>query len=180
MTVQMKKRGGQIDEHLVNLLEEETDASLPEDYRQFLLEFNGGEPEVNEFRVSDEQAAGVNQFFGLTQRQEYGDLRFQRRLMLGRVPENMLPIANAEGGNLVCISVAVDRGDYGAIYFWDHELEAEEDEDPSYENLHKIADNFNDFWESLSKFDISKVVLKEGDVEEAWIDPDFLAESEDE
>ncbi len=37
----------------------------------------------------------------------------------------MLPIALAEGGNLVCLSVAND--DFGSVHFWDHEAEAEEE-----------------------------------------------------
>ena len=54
-----------------------------------------------------------------------------------------------------------------SIWFWDHEI--------PYPMI-KLADNIFDFLESLSPYDTDSVELHEGQVESAWIDPDFLKE----
>jgi hypothetical protein len=49
---------------------------------------------------------------------------------------------------LVCM--AIDGPKRGAVYFWDHENEADNDEIPSNRNVHLIADAFGEFLDSLS------------------------------
>ena len=115
-------------------------------------------------------------FFGIRGSGKNGDVLGERIRMAERVPSLFLPIAEAEGGNLVCLSLR--EKDYGAVWFWDHEEEAEEGAEPTYRNLYVISDSFKKFWGSLQQFDPSQVELKEGQVEEAWIAPEFLKELE--
>jgi hypothetical protein len=68
-------------------------------------------------------------------------------------------------------------GDNPGIYFWDHELEAEEQDLPSWKNMFLLATSFEHFWQSLRKFDPSQVVLKPGQVKSVWIDPSLLESS---
>lgn len=178
MSVRITKSGPTVSESAINTLELTLEHSLPPQYREFLLEFNGGEPETNVFPVDELGEGGVIEFFGIREGSVPGDIAFERSRMAGRVPSGLLPIAEAEGGNLVCVSL--QGQDRGTVYFWDHEEEADEDVESTYCNLHVIGSSFRDFWNSLRKFDPSQVELKEGQVEEAWIDPDLLRQLGDE
>jgi len=49
------------------------------DYRSILLEFNGGEPEMNVFDIEQFGIrAAVGPFYGLVDNREFTDFRFQR------------------------------------------------------------------------------------------------------
>ena len=88
-----------------------------------------------------------------------------------RVPAWLLPVAKAEGGNLILIALSGD--DAGAVYFWDHEQEADEGEPPTTENLYRLADSFEDYVHQLSHD------LPEEDFAppvRMWVDPEFLKE----
>lgn len=71
----------------------------------------------------------------------------------GRLPEDLLPIANDEGGNLICIGLEGERLDQ--IFFWDHEEEADprQGQVPSYNNICFVADWFWEFFNSLHELD---------------------------
>jgi hypothetical protein len=43
--------------------------------------------------------------------------------------------------------------DYGAVFLWDHEEEAEDDVEPTETNLYHVADSFAEFWERIEPID---------------------------
>jgi hypothetical protein len=132
----------------LRLLEEELGARLPDDYRAFLIKFNGGRPEPNWFPMQGELGVGgVDLFLGIRRPGEWDDLLTAKRRLLERMPPHMLPIAHAECGNLICLSLG--GSDSGSVYYWDHELEADEGEEPTYANLSHVADSFATFWEAI-------------------------------
>lgn len=123
-------------------------APLPADYRAFLLAHNGGKPNPSGFRFlkSDKtySESSVAWLYGLQDGGEYfNSLELRYRGYKGRMPATILPIGSDQGGNQICISIT----DVGHIYFWDHEREADldEEENPSYDNLYFIADSFSKF-----------------------------------
>lgn len=59
------------------------------------------------------------------------------RLYKDRIPANSLPIAFAEGGNLLLLSFGTSE-----IFFWDHELEEFGERSDGSEACVKLADNF--------------------------------------
>jgi hypothetical protein len=80
-----------------------------------------------------------------------------------RLPAGLMPIIDAEGGNLVCLST---RGsDFGTVWFWDHERESDG------AALSLLAASFDEFVDELSPLDDDLPAP----VEEAWIDSSFLA-----
>ncbi len=148
-------------------MEKTLGSQLPSDYREFLLQYNGGVPETNEFTIADtNNASGVNEFMGVE------GIESQKRILGDRFPDNVVPIAYAEGGNLVCIALV--GNDRGKVYFWDHELKAGSGDISSWENMFLIASSFRQFWELLRRFDPSQVQLDPDQVKSVWIDPDFL------
>ncbi len=165
MSIKIKKPGKGISKQELSDFEVFIGHRLPADYREFLIKHNGGITQTNEFDVPQiNSGSGINEFLSVKE-------MVQQKKRLGkRIVENAWPIAYAEGGNLVCIVL----GDNSGIYFWDHELEAEEHNLPSWKNMFLLATSFNQFWQSLRKFDPSKVVLKPGQVQSVWVDPSLL------
>lgn len=142
-------------ERAVTKFERALGAELPAAYRRFLLESDGGEPESNQFAVGGSNNSGVNEFFSL------GELQDEDR---SRMPEGCLPIADAEGGNLVLL----DLGD-GSVLFWDHEIEGAD-------GVTRLAADFAEFRELLEPFDVSAVELEPGQVKRVWSNPNALTD----
>lgn len=130
--------------------------SIPEGYRNFLLATDGGKPV--DYMVTPK--LGVTKFLGARQIAEH------RKRLRGRIPETVLPIADAAGGNRVCISIAPDE--VGAIYLWDHELEPSGAEKAP----ERIAASFDDFVAQLRV--LSREDLGPSRVISVEIDPEFL------
>lgn len=117
---------------------------LPEQYRSFLQEFNGGRPVPKMFTISEEQGPDIiRMFFGIGN--EYGNLEENYKVYEDRVPIGFVPIASDPGGNIICIGT--DEEFTGKIYFWDHEEEPDDPEDMT--NVYLLADSFNEFLEQL-------------------------------
>lgn len=121
---------------------------LPDDYKKFLLENNGGHPEncVFSYAMDDkENESLVNIFNAIYTGKTYNLLiDYEYYQEQKRIPKNMLPIADDPFGNLICLSIS--GKDYGSVYFWDHELEVLR---PAFENLFLISDSFQDFIDNL-------------------------------
>ena len=131
---------------------------------------NGGTPEVNRFDIpAFNTASGINLFYGALGHAKNGDLLYEQRLLKRRLPAGVIAIADAEGGNRLCISLLGEDRD--SIYFWDHELESEHDTAAA---LAKVANSFDAFLELIQPFDPKKVKLEPHQVKRVWINPEFL------
>lgn len=122
------------------------DIAFPKTYLDFLELHNDGELESN--IISDFDDCAVNYFFGTTS-EEYSNFADNLEMYKTRMPEHCVPIAEAEGGNLLCMSL--EENSYGAILWWDHEtMDVDEDEVCPYSisEMYIIA---KDFDELLSK-----------------------------
>jgi len=134
---------GEITETAVIEFERELAATLPEDYREFLIKNNCVRTNPNHFFISRKQGGSLVQYFlGLCDNQRWYSLRYFLEDYNQEVPSNLLPIAPDGGGNLICISIKGE--DYGKVYFWDRD-DADFRGNPTYENLHLLADDFATF-----------------------------------
>lgn len=151
MTINLKfyKHFGQISEATVAAYEQRWGIKFPDSYRDFLLKINGGIPEKKFFSYKESKDDGslIDVFFGIIEERRYSLLLNHLVTYDNRVPLNMLPIADDPGGNLLLLSIS--GSDYGKVYFWDHEMEADEGETPDYRNLKLIADSFEEFINGL-------------------------------
>jgi hypothetical protein len=116
-------------------------ARLPDDYRDFLLRYNGGYPRPSKFRGGDEV---LSHFFGLWQK--HADLNYELLAHRGFIPEGTIPIASDPFGNSILLEVA--RPNLGRIWFWDHERSGEPAKAVSL-----LANSFTEFVESLVPVD---------------------------
>lgn len=128
-------------------LENSLNIRLPESYRRFLLENNGGRPVPDGFHFKGKtRGSSVDWFLGLLDG-EANDLKTYLRIYRERLPPNFFPIACDPGDNLICISVS--GADKGSIYFWDYEREGEPSATGGYSNVIPVADSFHDFIKNL-------------------------------
>jgi hypothetical protein len=133
-----------INSNIIGCLESYFDFKFPQIYKEFLLLTNGGSPKKS--ILSKDEEYEVRNFFGIIPDYSYGLLE-RKKMYENRIPNNMFPIANNSGGDLFLMSV---KGpDYGKIYFWDHNWEAEEGQEPNYSNLTLVADSFDEFINGL-------------------------------
>ncbi|MCU0540569.1 MAG: SMI1/KNR4 family protein [Oscillatoriaceae cyanobacterium Prado104] len=129
---------------------------LPQCYIDFLLNYNVGFPEKSGFLYCSEKAnqlGAVNRFLGI-HNGKYNNLNDYLMLYKERekrIPSNLIPIATDPGGNLICLSI--DGNDLGNVYFWDHDLEAEDESEVNYSNVYFIANSLEEFLHNLRNFD---------------------------
>ncbi|NBF12638.1 SMI1/KNR4 family protein [Pseudomonas sp. Fl4BN1] len=68
--------------------------------------------------------------------------------MMAAILDSKGPIAHGPGGNLVLIRLDNNSPE---IFFWDHETEADEGEEPSASNMYMISDGLPGFFTGLYK-----------------------------
>ena len=129
-------------------LESQIGATLPDDYRRFLEEENGGRPEPSGVvfqTMRGTEDARVRYFLTVDRAEPlYTVFGFLKRFQ-GRLPPKMVPIASDSLGNLFLLNLEVSG--YGAVLFWDHELQSMQG--TSSANLTTIAESFRTFVDSL-------------------------------
>ena len=139
--------GPKLNRATIAALERELGVQFPEQYQQFLMQTNGGSPEPPYFRMG-EGGSELNCFYQVGASRAIFDLAAVVKSLRQRVPHALIPIGDDAGGNLVCIGITGKRR--GQIFFWDHE---EEREKPTYANIGKIANSFNEFLEGFHDLD---------------------------
>ncbi|MDA7026852.1 SMI1/KNR4 family protein [Bacillus sp. CLL-7-23] len=128
----------------IKTFEDDYNVTLPEEYKNFLLEYNGGDVNPNVFKISDEQGeSALNTLYGLNISAEYDELSSVFDSLEGELPQELLSIGDDSGGNQICIGIS---GNYfGKIYIWMHDIE----EGEYMDNVFFLANNFNEFLDSL-------------------------------
>lgn len=133
----------------INLLEKKLSVNLPTDYKNYLLFHNGGHPEKHMFPLIDSKLHydnGVAWFLAFYEG-EYENLLGDYNTYKNRIPKGFIPIARNSFSDLICL--CVDGNKYGKLYFWDHNWEADEGEEVTFDNMYFIANSFTDFINSL-------------------------------
>lgn len=148
--------GYKIKDEIIMKFEEKFGISLPKDYKEFMLENNGGETEDdylfdfydNVFKKNNTSV--VRSFFRLYEDKNddvvYDDLEKICEIMWKEetLSPKSLPIADDPGSNVIYMSLKEE--DYGAIYFANHEYE---DSETGYLFPSKISSSFSEFMSCL-------------------------------
>ncbi|RYD67166.1 MAG: SMI1/KNR4 family protein [Verrucomicrobiaceae bacterium] len=130
--------------------ETENRLELPSDYREFLMTQPGGSPEAD-FSAFDRSGDFVAYIHGWRSDSPWKRLTsaisdFGHDLSL------FLPFAVSNGGNFFILKLSPP--DFGAVYFWDHELE--DSCPPTFDCLIRVADSFVGWLGNLSNGPPSK------------------------
>lgn len=126
--------------------------SLPKDYRDFVLKYNGAIPEENVF--GDNLLVSVDGFIPIS------DVATRAGFVDG-FPSDAFPVAESPSGNFIYIR----KGSFD-VFFWDHEVDDDK----------RLATSFSEFIDGLTPFDIDTIQLKPDQVKSVWVDPDFKPE----
>jgi hypothetical protein len=170
---EMTDSGPCVTEEALATLETKLQARLPAPYRRFLRKYNGGRPEPSYF-----QRFTLHTFYSVGLRAKMHDLLANQRRMRKWLPDEVIPIADDDFGNEICLAV---RGkNRGKVYFWDHEGGPPDDDPwlrlrhliyregdqpkeplaktiridwPGHPDLTLIAGSFTEFLDSFHDFD---------------------------
>lgn len=134
--------------------------SLPEDYRYFLVNCNGGYVGGRYWYRGQNPAgleveAGVHHIGGF-RTESYFSLSGNRQAYEGRIPYALVWIHDDPFGNAICLGIAGEHR--GRVYFWDHENEPDEYWDGSVEsagNLTLITNSFTEYVAGLAELNDS-------------------------
>jgi len=150
--IKMVENGPPLEQEELSALERYIGVSLPSDYKVFLQEHNGGEPEeyLIKFMLPDkssEAGDAVNFFLEVSDSVSYGLLNKYKNLSW-QIPKGFIFIAISPGGNYFLIGI--NEKNYGQIFYKDHESEDEPyQEDGLPANMVKVANSFSEFMERL-------------------------------
>lgn len=133
-----------VDEGAVEDFETRLGVALPEDYREFLLDY--GKVAATELAFPDPDrpgkwGAGVEVFYGLQPGGSY-DLADEWDGMRDRLPPGVLPVTDGTGG-IVCLGIS--EADRGRVFWW----AAESCRAPREKWFYPIAPSFDGFLRSL-------------------------------
>ncbi|AQY50278.1 SMI1/KNR4 family protein [Listeria sp. FSL L7-1582] len=127
-------------------LEKEMQLKFPEDYKQFLVNKNGGVPAENYLSMiipSNGEEIVLGALLGVNENDNF-DLESWYKEYGDELMESALIIGTEYGSGLF---ILICEGDQEGIYFWDNgqELEGSSDE----ENVYKLATPFSTFISGL-------------------------------
>jgi hypothetical protein len=120
---------------------------LPDSYRRFLKENNGGRPPLDADGIGIEHLPGgetdVGDFFGLTRSISSSNIDWNLKVHANRISDRLLPIARDSFGNIFCLSL--DESDYGGVVYCDF--------DPTVHLggaiYYRVAPDFDSFLEKI-------------------------------
>ena len=104
---------------------------FPKAFVDYLRGHNDAQLEENILDLGDNECC-VRYFYG-TSLESYSDIRMIYEDYQGRIPAGLIPIADPDFGNQICMSLA--KATYGKIYFWDHEIADLKEIAPSFDAL---------------------------------------------
>ena len=125
-------------------LEQEIGCTLPQDYRNFLIHHNGGEPEYQVLTIPDcHDETLVDRFLGIGR--PHDDIQEWREELSDDLGDAFLAIGLDAGGN----TLFMDMSDW-KVYYWDSARYFECSSDD--ENAFWVADSFSDLLEKLKLY----------------------------
>jgi hypothetical protein len=150
MTI-IENPGPRLSESDISNIEIRFGVVLPEQYRRFLIDFNGGIPTPDIVDIEDLPggSADVQVFFGIGRSPESSNIEWNLVTLAERLKKMLLlPIASDSGGSVFCL--CLQGHDHGAVLYCDlQSVFADFESDPE---LYPVASNFETFLKILRPF----------------------------
>lgn len=135
----------------ISQLEEDLEVVLPPDYRNFLMQFGGGQPECTVYESTMEgytmgRIVHIDVLHGNYQAVGSPNIAYNG-ILRDRVPSEVLVIGDNGGGSYLCIGV---KGKYyGQIWMWYLDHQPGINQKPTFKKMELIAPSFTVFIEGL-------------------------------
>ena len=135
----------------IDKFENRNNVVLSNEYKEFLLEYNGGDVDPSSFYIEEiDNEDAACKFYGINISKYNYCYDLDRNIEGSSYAEYFLhdefiAIACGGGGNEVCLGIKPDSEYFGKIYYYIHDLG---DEDP-LENICFLANSFNEFLDLL-------------------------------
>ena len=150
----MDRRGPEVTESDLRAFEEQLGVTLPEDYRSFLFEVNGGRTadEATKFSFGRGRT-NLNSILSLKDPKGVRNIEERNELIRDDLPPELLLIASDDGGSRICLCI---RGEHkGEVWFFDTTDRRPSGSNPRVlwhdrRDMTKLADNFRAFMSSLT------------------------------
>ncbi|EMS70127.1 SMI1/KNR4 family protein [Ruminiclostridium cellobioparum] len=139
---------GMATEETVRNFEQHIGFSLPDDYKQFLIEYNGGTPQVRYSTFTVEALSEIiplDVLYGLGIDSEM-DLQDWNDEYRSDLLSNSIIIGRDPGTGMV---VLINDAEIKGVFYWDHSLFFNQSNEE--ENVYKICDSFQEFINQLKK-----------------------------
>ena len=98
----------------IKVLEQAINTVLPASLKALLMQYNVCKPHRNHYKNKKTEFT-INKFLGFSANR-YDDISTTYDTFIGRMPEELLPIASVDGGDLLCMNKET-----GYVYYWFHE-----------------------------------------------------------
>lgn len=135
---------GQVQLSDITQFEIHNNVQLPEDYKDFLIKYNGGRPNPN---LVPSVKSDVQWIYGMVNEPYYASVFQHIDMFQKRIPSWYFPIANDSGGNLYLMSLYNEN--HGLIAFWRHEEETDGNADQYFDNMDIVSNSFSEFLNQL-------------------------------
>jgi len=148
MKVENGNKYGRLSEERLEKFESLLGNKLPQEFRDHLLKYNGGDPSPGDFDISCEEGpTTLNGIYGLHDGPYHNSLLRTYHTYKGRIPRQLLAIGGDNFGNQICIGLT--KKYTGRIYFWDHEKESKFFK---FSATTLVADSFGQFIKGLYEY----------------------------
>jgi SMI1 / KNR4 family (SUKH-1) len=145
----VKKFGRGLIKSELDQIDEKVGQFVPVEIKQLLAIANGGYPAATVFPIlgmKDNDFGSIRYFYGVDQTPDK-DLWFSLDCFSGRMPAALFPFACLDGSDQVCLVTGGKRK--GQIVLWDFYGETAK---PTWKNVYKIANSFDEFLNSLTVY----------------------------
>ncbi|WP_411349029.1 SMI1/KNR4 family protein [Paenibacillus sp. WLX2291] len=140
---------GYATQDMLEQLENKMDAPFPDDYKAFLLQYNGGTPLIHYCTFSIEELREViplEVLYGIGLNGRY-DLEYQNSFAEDR-PSGYIAIGESAGGGKLLLGYTQENQ---GVYYWSS---LHQDDPACEQTLYKLADHFHSFmssWKRMTK-----------------------------
>ena len=123
---------------IIESVEHRLQITLPEDYKQFVLKYDGGYPNPNHFKVGGKLEI-FNNLISLDENEDNNIYEILEDLQ-DRIGAQLIPFAEDGFGNLLCFDYSADK----SIVFWNHEKNYDDFKEATF-----VCSSFSSLIESL-------------------------------
>lgn len=132
----------------IEVFEKNNDVVLPDNYKKFLLHYNGGKPVKRRFKTADGTVtSSLMLLFPISEETDYNlENAYKKYCITNIMPSNLIPIGVDPADSLICLTLDNQE----QVYFCDMDY-FDEDNELKEQYVQLISENFTSFLNNLFK-----------------------------